>query len=221
MAPPAIDAKHAKDMREIVTRRPNALAFPRINLETLRLAVFADYSSSTLSAIDERQVGFFIVLSDAFHRLVPIHCASHRLSRVCCGATSDELLALAEAFAASYDIRTLLQELLARCIPLDAYTDSTTVYNLVMSFQDPTDMSGKNDLLGFRRGLLSGDLPEINNNPREHNPADGLSNYTWSHPKPNPALTTALTSGTLNPPVTAHTTTDGYRNSPRPGINMA
>ncbi|KAK1869742.1 hypothetical protein I4F81_012208 [Pyropia yezoensis] len=219
--PTAVDAKRANDTLAIITWRPVALAFPKLNLATLRLAVFADYSGSTLSAVDKRQVGYIIILTDASHRFAPLHWASHRPYRVCRGATAGELLALADAVAACYDIRTLLQELLARPIPLDAYTDSATVYNLVTSFQDPADMSGKNDLLALRRALLSGDLSEINNITGEHNLADSLSKPTWSNPKSNTALTTALTSGILNPPVTAHTTTDGYRNSPRPDINMA
>lgn len=219
--PTAVDAKRANDTPAIITRRPVALAFPKLNLATLRLAVFADYSGSTLSAVDKRQVGYIIILNDASHRFASLHWASHRPYRVCRGATAGELLALADAVAACYDIRTLLQELLARRIPLDAYADSAAVYNLVTSFQDPADMSGKNDLLALRRSLLSGDLSEVNNITGEHNPADSLSKPTWSNPKPNTALTTALTSGIPNSPVTAHTTTDGYRNSPRPDINMA
>lgn len=220
-APTGVDAKRANDALAIFTRRPITLAFPNLDLASLRLAVYAAYSGSTLSAVDKRRVGYIVVLTDASHRIAPLHWASHRPYRVCRGATAGELLALAEAVAACYDIRTLLQELPARRIPLDAYTDSATVYNHVTPFQDPADMSGKNDLLAFRRALLSGDLSEINNIPGDLNLADGLSKPTWSHPKPNTALTDALTSGILNPPVTAHTTTDGYRNSPRPDINMA
>lgn len=214
-APTGIDARRANDTLSILHHRPITLSFPKLDRPTLRVSVYADYSGSTVSAFAKRQVGYIIILTDNTHRFAPLHWASHRPSRVCRGSTAGELLALADAVAASLDIRQLLEELLDQRVPLDAYTDSATAYNMVTSFMDPADMSGKNDLLVLRRSLLNGVLAPLHHIAGEHNPADPLSKPTFSRPAPNNALSTALATGILHHPTTSTTTSDGYRNAPR------
>lgn len=165
-------------------------------------------------------MGYILVLTDSTHRFAPLEWASHKPHRVCRGSTAGDLLALADAYAASLDIRTLLQELLSQRVPIDLYSDSATAYNLVTSFQDPADMSGKNYLFTLRRALLDGTLNEINHISGEDNPADPLSKPTFSRPKPNGALSAALKSGLLNVRICSHTTTESMRASPRDELNM-
>eukprot|EP00170_Pyropia_yezoensis_P006207 contig_25257_g6226 len=189
-----------------VSSTPITLTFPKMNRDSLRVAVYADYSGSTVSAFAIHQVGYIIVLTDSTHRFAPLHWASHRPSRVRRGTTAGELLALADAVAAALDIRQLLEELMDQQNPPRAYTDSATLYNIVTSFLDPADMSGKNDLLILRRSLLTGVIAELNHIPGEHNPADPLSKPTFSLPAPNNALSVALATGLLHPSVTSTTT---------------
>jgi len=108
--------------------------------------VYADFSGSAVSPLHKRQFGFIIALTDDIRRFSLLHWASHRPHRVYRGPCAGELLALADAVAAALDIHLLLQELLSRRIPLAASTDSSAAYELVTSFQDPTDISSKNDL---------------------------------------------------------------------------
>eukprot|EP00168_Porphyra_purpurea_P021343 TRINITY_DN9469_c0_g1_i1.p1 TRINITY_DN9469_c0_g1~~TRINITY_DN9469_c0_g1_i1.p1 ORF type:complete len:238 (-),score=47.21 TRINITY_DN9469_c0_g1_i1:131-844(-) len=168
----------------------------------------------------KRQVGYLAALTDDTHCFSLLHLASHRSGRVCRGSTAGELLALADAFAAALDVRLLLQELLGQRVPIAAYIDSATAYNLVTSFKDPADMSGKNDLFMLRLALLTDALSEVNHVHGSENPADALSKPTFSRPAPNAALTRALTSGILYTPVVSHTTTDGLRNKPHRGITL-
>jgi len=217
----SLDARHANDTLAILTRRPITLHFPRLHRPSLRLSIYADYSGSAKSPPGKRQVGYLAALTDNTHRFSLLHWASHGPRRVCRGSTAGELLALADAYAASLDVRLHLQELLDQRIPIDAYTDSATTYELVTSFKDPADMSGKNDLHLLRRALLGGDLAEVNHIHGHHNPADALSKPSFSRPAPTAALSDALTSGTLDTPVVSHTTTDGYGNQPRAGIHLA
>jgi len=171
--------------------------------------------------MDKRQVGYLVALTDSSRRFSLLHRVSDRPHRVCRGSTAGELLALADAVAACLDVRQLFQELLSIRVPLDGYTDSATAYELVTPFKDPADISGKNDHFMLRRALLSGALAELNHVHGIANPADALSMPTFYRPPPNAALADALRTGCLRTPVIAYTTTDGYRSTPRPGIDLA
>jgi len=214
------DARHANDTITILTNYPVTLHFPRLDTASLRLSVYMDYSGSMLSPLPTRQIGFIILLMDSSAHFLLHPWASHRPHRVCRCSTAGELLALAGAVAAALDIRTLLQELLSQRVPMDAYTDSAPAYDLITSFKDPADMSGKNDLYMLRRVLLGGTLSEISQVHGSDNPADALSKPTFSCPPPNASLSWALTSGSLFTPVVTHTMTEGYSKSLRPGLNL-
>jgi len=220
-SPTKLDARRANKTIAILTNRDVTLHFPHFDPSSLRLSVYADYSGSTLSPLPHRLVGYLVLRTDASARFCLLHWASHRPHCVCRGSTAGELLALADAVAAALDVRLLLHELLSRRIPMDAYTDSATAYELVTSFKDPADMSGKNDLSMLRRALLAGNLSEINHIRGAENPADALSKPTFSRPPPNSALSAALASGTLSTPIVAHTTTDGYCTAPRSGLTLS
>jgi len=214
------DARHANDTIAILTNRPVTLHIPRLDPASLRISVYADYSGSTLFPLPKRHVGFLVLLTDSYARCSLLHWASHCPHRVCRGSTVGELLPLADAVAAALDVRTLIQELLSQRVPMDAYTDSAPAYDLITSFKDPADMTGKNDLYMLRRALLDGTLSEINHVLGSDNPADALSKPTFSRPPPRPSLSWALASGSLSTPVVTHTTMEGYRTSPRPGLNQ-
>lgn len=214
-APTGADARHANDTLATLTHNPLTLHFPKLNRASLQLTVYADYSGSALSSVAKRQVGYLAALTDDTRRFALLNWASHKPSRVCRGSTAGELLALADAFAAALDIRQLLQELLAQRVPIHTYTDSATAYNLITSFKDPADLTGKNDLLTLRRALLNGTMATVHHTLGDHNLADALSKPTWSRPKPNNALKDALRTGLLNTATTSHTSSDTYRNAPR------
>jgi len=219
-SPTTLDAGRANDTIAILTNRDVTLHFPRLDPSSLRLSIYADYSGSTLSPLPRRQVGYLVLLTDASARFCLLHWASHGPHRVSRGSTAGDLFALADAVPAALDVRLLLHELLSRRIPMDAYIDSATAYELGTSFKDPAEISGKNDLYMLRRALLAGTLSEINHICGADNPADALSKPTFSRPPPKSALSTALASGNLSTPIVAHATTDGYRKAFRSGVAL-
>ena len=213
--PTGADARRANDTLATLTRLPIALHYPKLDLPSLQVSVFADYSGSATSPLPRSQIGYLVALVDSSHRFSLLHWASHRPHRVCRGSCAGELLALADAVAAALDVRLLLQELLYRRVPMAAYTDSSAAYDLITSFKDPTDMTGKNDLFMLRRALLAGTLRDLHLVHGAHNPADALSKPTYARPAPNNALNEALSTGMLRPLIRAHTTSASYRNAPR------
>jgi len=118
-------------------------------------------------------------------------------------------------------VRQLLQELFFVRVPLDENTDSATATELMTSFKDPADMSGKNDHYMVRRALLSGTIYEVNHVHGYHNSADALSKPTFARPPPNASLADELRTGRLHTAVVAHTTTAGYHDTPRPGATFS
>ena len=118
-------------------------------------------------------------------------------------------------------MRQLLQELFFVRVPLDENTDSATATELMTSFKDPADMSGKNDHYMVRRALLSGTIYEVNHVHGYHNSADALSKPTFARPPPNASLADELRTGRLHTAVVAHTTTAGYHDTPRPGATFS
>jgi len=166
----------------MLTRLPIALHYPKLDLSSLQVFVFADYSGSATSPLPQCQIGYLVALVDSSHRFLLLHWASHRPHRVCRGSCAGELLALADAVAAALDVRLLLQVLLSRRVPMAAYTESSAAYDPITSFKDPTDMTGKNGLLMLRRELLDGTLRVVHLVHGAHNPADAFSKPTYARP---------------------------------------
>jgi len=110
--PTSLEARHANDTLAILTGRPITLHFPRLHRPSLRLSIYADKSGSATSPPGKRQVSYLAALTDNTLRFSLLHWASHRPRGVSRGSTAGELLALADACAASLDVRPLLQELL-------------------------------------------------------------------------------------------------------------
>jgi len=187
---------------------------------SLRLSVYTDYSGPTLSTLPKLRVGFVILLTVSSASFSLLYWASHRPHRVCRGSTAGKLLSLAHAVAAALDIHTLLQELISQRVFMDAYTDSAPAYDLITSFKDPADISGKRDLYMLRRALLDGTLSEINHVSGSDNPADAFSKPMFSRPSPHVSLSRALSSGALSTPLDSLTTTQGYRTTPLPGPSL-
>lgn len=102
-------------------------------------------------------------------------------------------------------------------MPIYAYMDSATGYNLVTSVKDPSDLTRKSDLLTLQRALLDSTMVTIHYKLGDHKPADALFKPTWSRPKPKNALKLTLRTGLLDSATTSHTSSDTYRNAPRDG----
>jgi len=218
--PTTLDARRANDTLAILTNQDVTLNVPRPDSTSLRVSIYADCCGSTLSPIHKRQLGYLVFLTDASHHFSLQHCASHRPPRGCRGSTAGELLALVDAISASLDELHLLQKLPSVRIPLYAYTDSATAYELVTSFKYSVDMSRKNDLYMLRCALPSGTMHELKHVHGQDNPADALSKPSFARPPPNASLADALRTGRLDTAIEAHTTTDGQRKKPRPGVTL-
>lgn len=71
-----------------------------------------------------------------------------------------------------------------------------------------------------RQALLHGTVAEVCRIDSCDNPADGPSKPTFHRVKPSATLATALTTGTLDTPVRAATTSSTARNTPRPDLTF-
>jgi len=106
--PTGSDARHAKDTLDRTLSRPVTPNYHRLDLATLRIDVYADYYGPSFSPLDRRQLDYLITLTDQSNRFSALHWASHKPHRVCRGSCAGELLAFADAVAATLDVRLLL-----------------------------------------------------------------------------------------------------------------
>jgi len=214
--PTGADARRVNDTLATLACLPIILHYPKLDLPSLQVSIFADDSGSAVLPLPRPQTGYLVALCDSSRRFSLLHWASQRPHRVCRGSCAGELFSLADAVAAALDVRLLLQELLSRRGLMGAYTDSSAAYDLIRSLKDPKDMTCKNDLFMRRRALIDGTLRALHLVLGAQNPADAHSKPTYARPAPNNALNEALTSGMLRSPMRAHTTSASYRNAPRP-----
>lgn len=70
-APTGADAKCSNHTLAILHHRPAKLTSPKLDRASLHIAMYADYSRSTLSAFAKRQVGYLVILTDKAHRFAP------------------------------------------------------------------------------------------------------------------------------------------------------
>jgi len=211
--PTGADARRANDTLAALARMPVSLHYPRLHSASLQVSVFAFYSGPVCSPRPKREVGYLIGLVDSSHRFFFRSWASHRPHRVCRGSCAGDLLALVRAVAAALDVRLLLHDLLSRCVPMAAYTDLSADYDLITSFKDPTDMTGKNNVFMLRCALLNGTIRTLHLVHGAHNPADALFKPTFARPAPN-VLNEALSTGMLRSVIRAHTTSADLCNAP-------
>jgi len=106
--PIGADARRANDTLERTLCLPVTLHYQRLDPATLRIDVYADYYGPSFSPLDRRQLDYLITLTDQSNRFSALHWASHKPHRVCRGSCAGELLAFADAVAATLDVRFLL-----------------------------------------------------------------------------------------------------------------
>jgi len=164
--------------------------------------------------------GPLVASTDETGRFAPLHWESRRPRRTVHSTGGGELLALADAMQDTVDIRNLLAKLLARPLPITAFTDSAAAYNCVVSYREPSELLSKPDAVLVQQALLQGTVAEVCRLEVEDNPADALSKPSFLRVKPNDSLAAALSSGRLRMAIRAKTTSSSARNSPRASLTF-
>jgi hypothetical protein len=103
--------KHLKNTKEI------QLCYPKLDSETIYLAVYADASLNTNNDYTS-QLGYIILLTDHTSTCCILHFSSHKSRRVTRSSMAPEALAFSDSFDHAFIIKHDLQRMLGREIPL-------------------------------------------------------------------------------------------------------
>ena len=132
------------------------LYFPKLDLENLQIKCYADASFGKLPD-GGSQGGMFLELCDK-NRSCPIYWQSKRIHRVVNNIMAAETLAMKDTLDAGFLVKSLLEELLQNGeseIPVEAITDSKSLYEAAHSTKSVTDRRLRIDLSILREYIMN------------------------------------------------------------------
>jgi len=215
-APTLGNAVHLNKLTAYISDNPLSLVYPRLEEAPLPISAYAESSGSPQTPAYRHHQGHLVVATDDTGRLAPLHLESRRPRRIVHSTGGGELLALADAIQDAVDIRHLLAKLLARPLPITAFTHSAAAYNCVVGYREPSELLRKPDAVLVRQALLQGTVSEVCRVDSEENPGDALSKPSVLRVKPNNPSAAAFSSARLRTPMRATTTSSSARNSRGP-----
>lgn len=120
-------------MNRAIRRRktkPFLLRIKSMEEKKLHIRVYSDASFGTNIDLSS-QIGFIVLLCDQVGNLHVLDYASRKAQRVVRSITGGELYAMTEAFDSSFMIRQDLEEVYGFKVPLQMFTDSRQLFDVV------------------------------------------------------------------------------------------
>jgi hypothetical protein len=190
-------AQTYREMANIVNwidgTRDLQLNFVALDMNTLRMVVFADASFANASSLAS-QIGFVVCLADDGGNANIVHYGSQRCKRVTRSVMAAELHALSYGFDQAFVAHHVAEEIFAKQIPLDAYIDSRTVFNTVTRCTGTLEKRLQIDASALRESHARGELRSLAWIPSHENVADAM---TKGVPQENHALMQLMRSNRL------------------------
>jgi hypothetical protein len=150
------------------------LKYVTLDRHSLRLALFTDASFANNRGYAS-QLGFVLVLVDKYDMANIVTWGSQKSKRITRSVMAAELLALVYGFDIGYVIKKLLSEVLGHDLPLDAYTDSRTVFNTIAKLGPTMEKRLQIDASSLRESHARGEFRTLAWIPGHENPADALT----------------------------------------------
>lgn len=164
----------------------------RLDMESLKIKVFSD--SSFANAEEKRsQLGFVVLLCDDSGRANVLHYASYKSKRVVRSTMGGEVFAFADGFDYGYSLRHDLERMTGRKIPLLMYTDSDSVFKVIVKNSMTTERQLMIDLEATRQAYGRRGISDIGWVRSADNPADGMTKKGEC-----PSLNKLMDEGTLD-----------------------
>lgn len=167
------------------------LVYPRLDQDTLHLRVFADASFANNFDYSS-QLGFIICLCDDENHFHILDFGSKKCKRVVRSILGGEVYAFAEAFDRAIMIRYDLEAIYKTEIPLQMFTDSLQMFNVITKGSATTERRLMIDIFAAREAYNRKEITNVGFISGDDNYADGLTKQ-----KPNDKLFQALSSGLL------------------------
>lgn len=171
------------------------MTYKPLDNETLGIRAYADASFAT-NADHSSQVGYIILLCDSSGGAHVLSFSSRKSRRVVRSAIAGEVFAFTACLDEAFTLRYDLEQLYNCRIPLNIFTDSKQLFDVVTRASHPTEKRLLIDVAAAREAYNRGDLSNVGLVAGKHNMADG-----FTKPKLNDALERFLDAGVDATPV--------------------
>jgi Reverse transcriptase (RNA-dependent DNA polymerase) len=153
------------------------LNFVNLDPTSLRLLLFADASFANADNFTS-QLGFVIILADEAGNANIIHYGSQKSKRVTRSVLAAEILALVYGWDNAFVVSHALNEIFGRSIPVYAFVDSRTTFNVIAKHARTLEKRLAIDSHALQESLARGELSRLGWIPGTENPADALTRST-------------------------------------------
>ena len=187
-----------------IDNHSRGLKFVRLDIDTLRLIVFTDASFAN-NADASSQIGFVIVLADEQNNANIIHWSSIKCKRVTRSVLASELYATAHGFDTGIVIKTTLEKIINKPIPLILCTDSKSLYDCLVKLGSTQEKRLMIDLMCLRQSYERRQITEVKWISGDTNPADAMTKGK----KPCQALTDLIDTNKVNLSITGWVEREG------------
>ena len=158
-----------------VRRNPRrGLRQQKLDKTTLSVKIFSDSSFANTSTLHS-QLGFVALLCDASGKANVLHFTSYKSKRVVRSVMGGECYAFADGFDYGFTLRHDLQNILQRKIPLLLYTDSDSLFKVIVKNSTTTERRLMIDLQATREAYGNHEISDIGWVKSDDNPADALT----------------------------------------------
>lgn len=182
-------------VKKAQTGRDLALKYPKLDVNSLHLRVYAD-SSFANNHDNSTQIGYIVLLCDNTGRAHVLSFASRKCKRVVRSVMAGEVYAFSTAFDEAFVLRYDLEQLYCRHVPLSLFTDSKQLFDVMTKASHPTEKRLMIDIAAARQAYNRHEISNVGLIASEHNPADPMTKTRGC-----PALETLLRSGVDHTPV--------------------
>src|SRR6266480_2395057 len=169
------DAKHLnKRLQWQIDNPTRGLHYVPLDLDSLQLIVFTDASFANNKDLSS-QIGFVIVLTDKNNQTNVIHWSSIKYKRITRSVLAAELYAMAYSFNKGMVIKTTIEKILSRSIPLTVYTNSKSLYDCLVKLGTTNKKRLIIDLLCLRQSYERREIAEVKWIDGNTNPTNAMT----------------------------------------------
>ena len=150
------------------------LHYPKLDRKTLHLRTYADSSHANNKDLST-QLGFIICLCDSKNNVAIISYRSYKCRRKTRSALASECHAFADAFDYSYLLKYDIEQLLQQRIPLQMFTDSKSLFDVIVRASMTSERRLMIDISATREAYERHEIADIGLIGSEHNLADCMT----------------------------------------------
>lgn len=150
------------------------LNYPQLDITSLRLKAYSDAAFANNEDF-KSQIGCLILLCDRNNRCHILSYSSTKCKRVTRSILGGELCALADAFDKGFTIKTDLERMLNKRIPLSMFTDSKSLFDIITKCSSTTEKRLMIDIRSVQEGYETQEISDMGLVRSEFNPADCLT----------------------------------------------